>query len=182
MKLSLIGFVFDYYLSTFLCLIINSILFAFSGVLFFKTFDIKNKISGIIIGFSVNFMIYFYIIGLGYLCSIYSLCKIKNARNYKDYLISMLFICFSTSLYQMFIVMIVCGLIGIIINEYIERENIKLFFNELGYKIITVSLSLILYYVITKIVNLIFNISFSDYQNASLMFSINIKDMIYDIS
>ena len=93
----------------------------------------------------------------------------------------MLFICFSTSLYQMFIVIIVCGLIGIIINEYIECKNIKLFFKKLGYKIITVLLSLILYYIITKIVNLIFNISFSDYQDASLMFSINIKDMFCDI-
>lgn len=188
---ALIGFIFDYYPSTFLCLIINSILFAFSGVLFVKTFDVKNKIlgiiiAGIIVSFPVNFMIYFYtsqqfIIGLGYLCSIYSLYKIKNARSYKDYLISMLFICFSTSLYQMFIVIIVCGLIGIIINEYIECKNIKLFFKKLGYKIITVLLSLILYYIITKIVTMIFNISFSDYQDASLMFSINIKDMFCDI-
>lgn len=188
---ALVLFAFEYYPSTILCLFMNSILFAFFGVLFIKTFDIKNNIfgiivSGIMISFPVNFMLYFYtsqqfIIGIGYLCSIYSLYKIKNARNYKDYIVSMLFMCFSTSLYQMYIVFIVCGLIGIIISEYIDSKNIKLFFKKLLYKVICVLSSLVLYYVITKLVNLVFDISFSSYQNAGDMFSINIEDIINNI-
>lgn len=185
---AMVGFIFNYYPSTFLCLVINSVLFSISGILFCELFDVKNNvykvlISTIFIAFPVNTYAYLYsswqfMIGLGYFLCVFSLYKLKNYRNGFDALIIGFLIAFCTSLYQEFLAFIMCGCILLLIMEYFKSNKIITVFKAFIRYLLCGLLGVLIYLIIVKISLLLFGIELSSYQGASSLYNIDFKNII----
>lgn len=184
---SLIGLFFDFYPSSFLCLILNSVLFSVSGVYIGKLLKINNKIytillSMILIAFPTNIIAYTYLpwqysIGIGYFVSIYSVYRLSTYKSYKDGLTASLFIAFGISIYQTFLPLIIVLCIVSLIISLSDKCTVKEFFIKALKYLLFGLIGAVIYYIIVKISTFIFNVDMNTYQGANTMFNIDFESI-----
>lgn len=184
---SVVGLLFNYYPSSFLCLILNSIMFSLTGVFLGKILNLTKKkyiilLSMILIAFPSNITAYSYIpwqysIGVGYFVSIYSVYKVVNCKNIKDFFMSSFLIAFATAIYQTFIeVIIVLLMLSVILNL---KNKEKTYFKKILLYLLCGIVGLMIYYVIVKLSTSLFNVEMNYYQGANNMFGINFQLVSY---
>lgn len=105
-----------------------------------------------------------------------------NKNKWYFYILSIVFIVFSLSLYQAYISISASLLLLLLILEVKkEKSTIKGIVNLSIKYFLVLFISLICYFVITQLVNSILNISFTSYQNVDKMGNININYIIIGI-
>lgn len=185
---ALIGLIFNYYPSPILYLFINAILFSLATYYLCKIFDIKKTsyqvlIGMILISFPINIYAYSYSswqnsIGIAFFCSIYAIYLLKNAKNFKDYLLSSLIISFVIGIYQMFLHFVAVLLVYVLIIEFVDNKDIKKLIKKFFKCFLTFLLASIIYYIIVKLTTFIFQIDMNNYQSANKMFDFNFLTFI----
>lgn len=188
---ALICTIFNFYPAPVFCLILNSFLFSVAGVLLGKIYNLKNKLyiclsAMLLIAFPINLMAYSYFawqysIGLSFLIIIYGIYLLKKECSLRNVLLASSLICFAIGIYQVFICFAATLILYLIIITLMEEKNTQKIKKKIIFYLLVPIIAVGLYYIITKLTVLIFNVEMSSYQNASSMFSFDIATIFSNL-
>lgn len=189
--LELIKYIFPNISMQFLYGSITLILIAISACILFEILDVKNRIYQILIGgvmitfpsvtSTLAYMFTASSYGVAILLAILAVYLISK-ENWKSNLIGVLSLTFSLSIYQGYITLFSTIYIIVLLKEFLNKEkSFKKVVLDILKFIEYFILSLVLYYVITNIVKIYFDISFSFYQGIDNLSEISLKSIFTGI-